>query len=435
MTVYLHTLGCKLNYTETGTFARQFALHGVQQATRLEGASILVVNSCAVTEQAQKKCRQYIRRARRLKPSLFIVLVGCYASLAPEELAEEEVDLVVDGGQKGRLADLTMEGMGLADGAVVPPLDRPMGSCEQEFFNAYAMGGRTRAFLKVQDGCNYHCTYCTIPLARGESRSPSIATIVEEAEAIAASGVKEIVLAGVNTGDFGRGSSEDLEQLLVALDGVRGIERYRVSSIEPNLLSDDILAFIHHSKHFLPHLHIPLQSGDDGVLKRMGRRYTTSIYRDRIDSARCFLDDPFIGVDVIVGFPGESDEAFERSFRFLESIAPSYLHVFPYSPRPGTPAATMPDQVKPEVQHARVERLLELSNELHAGYCGRYEGKVREVLVEGFKKGGKAFGFTDNYIKLEFHGEGLSKGAIVPIRVEGPFANGAMKGRVQYERI
>ncbi len=433
MTVHLHTLGCKLNYTETMTFLRQFARHGVRPVSQPEEAAILVVNSCAVTEQAERKCRQYIRRARRLKPDLLIVLVGCYASLSPEELRAEGVDLVVSGAQKGQLAELALGRLRGEDGGDLP-VDGTMGGCEQDFFNAYAVGGRTRAFLKVQDGCDYRCSYCTIPLARGASRSPSIETLVREAELIAQNGVREIVLSGVNTGDFGRARGENLLQLLVALDGVEGIARYRVSSIEPNLLSDDLLAFIGHSPRFLPHLHIPLQSGDDETLRRMGRRYNTRTFHERIAAARRLMGDPFIGVDVIVGFPGEDEAAFRRTYRFLEGIGPAFLHVFPYSPRPGTPAAAMPDQVPPGVQHARVVELMALSDRLHEAYCTRYEGEVRSVLVEGTRRGGAAFGFTDNYIKLAFRGEGLPKGGIVPVKVRGPFANGAMRGEVLYEK-
>ncbi len=427
-TVFFHTLGCKLNYSETVTFGRQFQMRGVVEAAAATIADILVVNSCAVTEQAQKKCRQYFRKVRRQNPKVFIVLVGCYANLSPNELrAQEKVNLVVTGKDKGRLAQLTLEALGQ-----LPKSSCERDNVEQSFFHAYSDSGRTRAFLKVQDGCDYRCTYCTIPLARGRSHSPTIAEIVREAETIAAKGVKEIVLAGVNTGDFGRTHGEQFLDLLKALECVEGIARYRISSIEPNLLRDEVLDFMASSSRFLPHLHVPLQSGSDYILKRMGRRYTTEIFRDRIQAARHYLGDPFIGIDVIVAFPGETDSHFEETHSFLaEVIRPAYLHVFPYSIRPGTPAATMPGQVKEDVAHHRVNRLISLSDSLHADYALSYAHTVRPVLLEGISKRGRAFGYTDNYIKVEFPVRNARKGAIVPLRLGTTFTDGVMRGDLE----
>lgn len=425
-TVYFHTLGCKLNYSETVTFARQFETYGVVQAESEEVATILVVNSCAVTEQAQRKCRQYIRKVRRLNPAVYIVLVGCYANLSSYELREKEkIDLVITGAEKAQLAQRTLSAMGLTPKTSCESLDDP-----HSFFHAYTDTGRTRAFLKVQDGCNYHCTYCTIPLARGESRSPRIETLVQAAEAIASKGGREIVLTGVNTGDFGRTHRERFIELLRALEQVRGIERYRISSIEPNLLTDEILEFLSTSRAFLPHLHVPLQSGADSVLKRMGRRYTTAIFLDRIEAARHYLADPFIGVDVIVAFPGESEQDYQQTYSFLEEVAPAFLHVFPYSRRPGTPAATMPQQVHGREAHSRVNRLMKLSDELHASYAQRFAHTVRPVLIEQETRDGWAVGFTDNYIRVEFPIRGHRLGEIVPVRLGAQFTDGVMLGDV-----
>lgn len=411
--VRIHTLGCKLNYAESSTYVRQFEQRGVQLAAEGEMADIEVINSCAVTEQAQRKARQLLHRVRRENPSALRVMVGCYADLSGEDLLQRGVvDLAVGREQKAKLAEQTLACL----------LQNTETTCEgvekaEHFFSAYSVGGRTRAFLKVQDGCNYMCSYCTIPIARGHSRSGSIAEVLREAEAIAARGVKEIVLTGVNTGEFGRGHGENLELLLRALNGVRGLSRVRVSSIEPNLLNDSLLAAMAELRVVMPHLHIPLQSGSGEILKAMRRRYTPEIYSKRIEAARRALGDPFIGVDVIVGFPGETEAHFSETYNLLQSLAPSYLHVFPYSPRPGTPAAAMPGRPASELVVQRVQRLLELSMHLHDAYCRRYVGAEEGVLVERVGANGTAEGFTENYIRVCFKSSQDKVGKIVQVRL------------------
>lgn len=424
--VRIHTLGCKLNYAESSTFVRQFEQLGVRLAEANGRADIEVVNSCAVTEQAQRKARQLLHRVRRENPAALRVMVGCYADLSGEELLQGGlVSLVVHRDQKGQLAALSLAR--LSAQCRVSCMDA---EAEDHFFPAYSVGGRTRAFLKVQDGCDYRCTYCTIPIARGKSRSGSVAGVLREAQAIARRGVKEIVLTGVNTGEFGRGQGESLEGLLRALAEVQGLERVRVSSIEPNLLNDSLLATMASLSVVMPHLHVPLQSGSGEVLRAMRRRYTPEMYMQRIESARRALGDPFIGVDVIVGFPGEEESHFEETVELLRAVKPSYLHVFPYSPRPNTIAAAMEGRPPSEVVVQRVQRLIEFSEELHRAYCGRYAGSERRVLVERIGKDGMAEGFTDNYIKVQFPAAQCCSGQIVPVRLEGEVQGEVMQGVV-----
>lgn len=435
--VTFRTLGCKLNYSETATYARQFQALGYTVTKGAAEADVVVVNTCAVTEQAQRKARQLVHHLKQQNPHVRVVVAGCYAQLSAQELeADAAVDMVLVAKDKPQLALLVHRRLwpvGQEMEGVAPELDLCAGQVQDsgpggDFFHAYSSGGRTRAFLKVQDGCSYRCTYCAIPQARGESRSPRIADIVREAEQIASRGVREIVLTGVNTGDFGRTTGEAFIELLRALERVEGIARYRISSVEPNLLTDGILAFMGSSGKFLPHIHLPLQSGSSAVLRAMGRRYTTRLYRERVEAVRRYLCTPFLGVDVIVGFPGETDADFAESCQFIELLEPSYLHVFPYSRRPGTLAATLPGQVEPGVLHARVQRLLSLSDTLHRRYCLRFEGQVRPVLVERVGANGNAQGFTDNYIRTRFSAEPTSQGHIARVRLKAPFEDGAMRG-------
>lgn len=403
--VRLHTFGCKLNYAETSTFARQFAQYGYSRCASDGEADVIVVNSCAVTEHAQRKCRQLLRRVRRENAGAFLVVTGCYGQLSGESLLRDEgVDIVIARDDKSRLAELTLAAM-RHEGTSAAPAVEPLETCGPErFFPAYSIGERTRAFLKVQDGCSYRCTYCTIPAARGASRSPSVAEVVRQAEEIAARGVREIVLTGVNTGDFGRGGQERFVDLLRALERVEGIARYRISSIEPNLLNDEVLDFVAGSSRFLPHLHVPLQSGSASVLRAMGRRYTPKMYWDRVAAARRRLPDLFLGVDVIVGFPGEGEAEFGESYAFLESLGASYLHVFPYSRRPGTLAAAMEGQVDEETKRARVQQLSTLCERQHQAYRLRFVGDRRRVLVERVAADGCGEGLTDNYLRVAFGG-------------------------------
>lgn len=355
------------------------------------------MNTCSVTGQADKKCRNLIHRLVRDNPDAIIAVTGCYAQLNPDAIAGVEgVDLVIGNSNKDELyakvASFTGKGGASIYGCGADELTG--------FFASFSSGDRTRAFLKVQDGCSYKCSYCTIPYARGESRNAPIAQIVANARTIAAGGQKEIVLTGINTGDFGRTTGEKFIDLLHALETVAGIERYRISSIEPNLLTDEIIAFTASGGKFQPHFHVPLQSGCDRILSLMRRRYTTADFAGRLAAVRAAIPQAFIGVDVIVGFPGETEADFEDTYRFLESAAPSFLHVFPYSVRPGTPAADFVGKVSPQVAADRVARLTALSDRLHAGFYARHVGQEADVLYEGTVRGGMMTGFTGNYIKV-----------------------------------
>ncbi|MBO5759544.1 MAG: MiaB/RimO family radical SAM methylthiotransferase, partial [Rikenellaceae bacterium] len=346
---------------------------------------------------ADKKCRNIVRRCHTRNPQAIIAVTGCYAQLKPHEIAAiEGVDIVLSNRSK---ADLFDEVMALGARSEAKVL-----SCETaeltNFFAAFSQGDRTRSFLKVQDGCDYKCAYCTIHYARGSSRNAPIAQLVEEAREIAASGVREIVLTGINVGDFGHSTGESFIDLIRALDTVEGIDRYRISSIEPNLLTDEVAEFCAASSKFQPHFHIPIQSGCDTVLERMGRRYNTERFADRIAKVRSLMPDTFFGIDVIVGFPGETDEEFEATYSLLESLHPAYLHIFPFSARPGTPAYSMKDQVKASVKTERAARLDELCQRLHREFCLSQVGRTLPVLFENASKNGLMTGFTGNYVKV-----------------------------------
>lgn len=395
--VNFHTLGCKLNFSETSTLAREFERGGFVRVAADAETDIAVINSCSVTEHADKKCRNIIRKIHRRNPDAIIAVTGCYAQLKPQEIAAiDGVDIVLSNNDKGdlykRVVELSGKHGARVYGCDVAELTR--------FFAAFSSGDRTRAFLKVQDGCDYKCAYCTIHYARGASRNIPIAAVVAQARQIAAGGQKEIVITGVNTGDFGRTTGERFIDLLRALDEVEGIERYRISSIEPNLLTDEIIEFCVASTKFQPHFHIPLQSGSDRILGLMRRRYTTAKYADRIAKIRSLMPDAFIGIDVIVGFPGEDDSEFARTYDFLSEIRPSFLHIFPFSERPGTPAVDMPGKVQSSVATGRVKVLEELCERLHGEFCRRYVGSEATVLFESTMRGGLMFGYTENYLRV-----------------------------------
>ncbi len=397
--VSFHTLGCKLNFSESSTLARTFEQGGFVRVAPPADADIFVINSCSVTEHADKKCRNLIRKLHRRNPQAIIAVTGCYAQLKPQEIADiEGVDIVLGNNFKGDLYRRVLE---LIERGRV----QNVYSCDTDsitsFFAAFSSGDRTRAFLKVQDGCDYCCAYCTIHYARGSSRNLPIADLVREAEKIAAAGQKEIVITGVNTGDFGRTTGEKFIDLLRALNEVEGIERYRISSIEPNLLTDEIIEFCVASPKFQHHFHIPLQCGCDKILHRMRRRYTTAKFADRIHTVKRLMPDAFIGIDVIVGFPGETDEDFQASYDFLEGLEPAFLHVFPFSERPGTPAADFPDKVQDSVKTERVARLEELCQRLHASFCRKGIGTEQDVLFESTRREGMMFGYTGNYIRVK----------------------------------
>ena len=399
MKVCFYTLGCKLNFSESSTLAREFVQNGHTRTEDFKEADVCIINSCSVTEHADKKCRNIVRRIHKLNPEAIIAVTGCYAQLKPYEIAAiEGVDIVLSNNDKADVYQKVME-LGKKGSR------QEVTSCSTEeltrFFAAFSSGDRTRAFLKVQDGCDYCCSYCTIHNARGSSRNMPIADLVREAESIAAEGHKEIVITGVNTGDFGRTTGESFADLLRALDGVEGIERYRISSIEPNLLTDEIIEICASSKKFQPHFHIPIQSGCDRVLKDMRRRYNTAMFEARIEAVRKAMPDAFIGIDVIVGFPGETDEEFQQTYNFLERLAPAFLHIFPFSARANTPAAAMKNKVQDSVKTERAARLEALCEKLHRQFYDRYVGTEADVLWESSQKGGKMFGFTENYIKVK----------------------------------
>ncbi len=394
-----YTLGCKLNFAETSTIGKVLAEQGVRKARAGEKADICVVNTCSVTELADKKCRQAIRRIGKQHPGAFVVVTGCYAQLKPEEVSHiEGVDLVLGAEQKldilMYLDDLKKKEEG---GAVIASQTKDI----RTFSPSCSADDRTRHFLKVQDGCDYFCSYCTIPFARGRSRNGTIDSMVKQAEEVAAKGGKEIVLTGVNIGDFGKSTGETFIDLIRALDEVEGIVRYRISSIEPNLITDEAIDFVAGSKRFAPHFHIPLQSGSDEVLKLMRRRYDTELFRHKIEKIKEVMPHAFIGVDVIVGTRGETDACFEEARTFIDSLDISQLHVFSYSERPGTQALKIDHVVDPKTKHARSQQLLDISDrKLHAFYEAHI-GREANVLFEQTRKGGMMHGFTENYIKAE----------------------------------
>ena len=415
MKVALTTLGCKLNYAETSTYERGFVAHGLEVVPWSAEADLYVINTCAVTETAEKKSRNLMRRAHKRNPDGLIVVTGCYAELKKEKLYEiEGVTRVFAAAEKPRLVDESLELLSSSNTSVFEDEKARQASSssnkailEDETLPAYSSGERTRSFLKVQDGCNNFCAYCTVPYARGRSRNIPICELVKQAEQIAAKGIREVVLTGVNTGDFGRTTGESFLDLLKALNAVDGIDRYRISSIEPNLITEEIVDWIASGTKFQRHFHIPLQSGSDTLLKKVGRRYDTALFASRIDYIRQAMERPgepkvFFGIDVIVGLPGETEELFLETFNFLKDrIKPAFLHVFPYSKRPGTRAAVMPDQVQDSVKTERVARLEALSDELHAAFVAANKGLPERVLWESSVKDGQMFGYTGNYIRVE----------------------------------
>ena len=383
-TFSVYTLGCKLNFSESSEMARQLVSAGFEQLP--SGGDHIIVNSCAVTATAEKKARNEVSHLHRLYPDAQIVVVGCYAALRPDEIRQWPGVSQVFGNRDKMNA--------------VAYLQRHPLCPAPHFFAAYSSNDRTRSFLKIQDGCNNHCTYCTVADARGESRSDNIDNVLQNIEKIKRENIKEIILTGVNLGDFGRGTGENFYDLLRAIEKQHLVERFRISSIEPQLLSDDIMELVSGSEIIMPHFHIPLQSGCDKILHLMKRRYTTKIFANKIEAVKRQIPDACIALDVITGFPTESDEDFENSYQFLDQLPISYLHVFTYSRRPGTPANEMEGQVPPEVKHERTNRLLELSEKHKRNFYKEHAGESRPVLWESSKKNGKMFGFTDNYIKV-----------------------------------
>ncbi len=394
------TLGCKLNFSETSTFGKMLQELGVHTVQRGEQADICLINTCSVTEVADHKCRQAIHRMVRNHPNAFVVVTGCYAQLEAEEVSKiEGVDLVLGSDEKARLIQYLSEAW--TENEPEQRFFRQKTKDIRSFAPSCSRGNRTRYFLKVQDGCDYFCTYCTIPYARGFSRNPTIESLVKQAEETALEGGKEIVLTGVNIGDFGKTTGEKFIDLVKALDQVEGIRRYRISSLEPDLLTDELIAYCAESRAFMPHFHIPLQSGSDTVLKLMHRHYDAQLFADKIHRIKELMPDAFIGVDVMVGCRGETPECFEETYRFLEDLDVTQLHVFPYSERPGTSALSIPYVVSGKDKKLRSKRLLELSDRKTEAFYRRYIGQEAEVLFEKAPRGRAMHGFTRNYIRVE----------------------------------
>lgn len=402
--IAFHTLGCKLNFSETSTLSRMMENEGFEKKDFTDRADVYVINTCSVTENADKECRQLVRRIQRQAPESLVVITGCYAQLKPKEISEiPGVDLVLGASEKFNLGQHISE-LSKGDSAKIS-------SCDIEevsgFNTSWSIADRTRTFMKVQDGCDYSCSFCTIPMARGKSRSDSIANVVANAEKLAAQGVQEIVLTGINLGDFGKGpdgnriNEENFFDLIKQLDNVEGIQRYRISSCEPNLLSNEIIEFVAKSKKFMPHFHIPLQSGSNTILGLMRRRYKRELYAERVALIKQLMPHCCIGVDVIVGFPGETDDYFKETFDFLHSLDISYMHVFTYSERANTRALEMKPVVPINVRHERNKALRNLSYMKMQYFTKQHEGEIRSVLFEGHNKNGMMEGYTDNYIRIQ----------------------------------
>lgn len=409
-----YTLGCKLNFSETSSIGKMLKDVGVRTVRKGEKADICVINTCSVTEIADKKCRQAIHRLTKQHPGAFVVVTGCYAQLKPEQVSNiEGVDLVLGAEQKGELINYLGSLEKHEHGEAITTATKDIRS----FAPSCSRGDRTRYFLKVQDGCDYFCSYCTIPFARGRSRNGKIEDLVAQARQAAAEGGKEIVLTGVNIGDFGKTTGETFFDLVKALDQVEGIERFRISSIEPNLLTDEIIEYVAHSRAFMPHFHIPLQSGCDEVLKLMRRRYDTALFASKIRKIKELMPDAFIGVDVIVGTRGETPECFEKAYEFIRGLDITQLHVFSYSERPGTQALKIDYVVPAEEKHQRSQRLLALSDEKTKAFYARHIGQEAKVLMEKSKAGMPMHGFTENYIRVELEHDDSLDNHLVQVRM------------------
>lgn len=397
--VAFYTLGCKLNFSETSTIARQLEQAGMLKKEFTEAADMYVINTCSVTDHADRKCKKVVKEALKYNPQAFVVVIGCYAQLKPEEISNiPGVDLVLGAAEKFNLIQHLSDSYQKTDKATIIN-----GNIKETniFIPGFSFGDRTRSFMKVQDGCDYFCSFCTIPLARGKSRSHSIAETVRLAEQVAQTNVREVVLTGVNLGDFGVQNGESFYDLLTELDRVEGISRYRISSIEPNLLEDRIIDFVAASQKIMPHFHIPLQSGSDAILKSMRRKYQRSLYAEKVARIRSLMPHCAIGVDVIVGYPGETDEAFLETYAFLNDLDVTYLHVFPYSERSNTTAAKLKEKVHQFKRNERTEMLRILSEKKKQAFYRQHLNRAAVVLFEQEEKGGKMYGFTENYIKVE----------------------------------
>lgn len=427
--VAFYTLGCKLNFSETSTIARNFENAGFAKVDFDDTPDILVINTCSVTDNADKKFKQIVNKAKRVNPAVFVAVIGCYAQLKPEEIAAfPGVSMVLGANDKFNIVEhieLLENGEIIEEKAVVKFENIKRTT---DFIPSYSMGDRTRSFLKIQDGCDYFCTFCTIPLARGKSRNASLADTIKEAEKIAATNIKEVVLAGVNIGDFGQGGEETFYDLIQALDQVKGLERFRISSIEPNLLTNEIIHFsLNESKHFVPHFHIPLQSGSNRVLKAMRRRYERELFAERVHYIKSINPDCAIGVDTIVGFPGETDEEFLETVEFLKNLEVSYLHVFTYSERANTTAVKLGESVPQAVRADRSKRLHILSDKKKRAFYESQVGKLKTVLLEQDNDEGYMHGFTENYVKVKFPFDANLVNQMVQVKLTEIDRDGIMK--------
>ena len=422
--VAFHTLGCKLNFSETSTISRDFKSKEFEVVSFNSEADIYVINTCSVTEQADKKCRQAIKKVQNINPEAFIAVVGCYAQLKPEEIANNlGVDLVLGTKEKFNI----LKHLSSLQKNKTPEVY----SCEinevDNFDSSHSEADRTRSFLKVQDGCDYSCTYCTIPLARGKSRNNKISELVQEAQKIAEQGIKEIILTGVNIGDFGKSTKESFIDLIRSLEKVTGIERIRISSIEPNLLTDEIIELVSKSKKIQQHFHIPLQSGCNKILAKMQRRYNRELFKSKVDKIKQLMPDAFIGVDVIVGFAGETDDDFNDTYKFLTDLDASFYHVFSYSERPNTKSVNFDNKVPKNIIKIRSKKLHDLAESKQQQFYTQNLGKNEEVLFESSKKNGLIFGFTGNYIKIETEYNKSLIGEIIKVKLESISESGNVK--------
>ena len=430
--VALYTLGCKLNFAESSTIAQQLVKNGFTRKEFHEGADLYVINTCSVTDHADRKCKKVVREALKHNPDAYIVIVGCYAQLKPQEIAQiPGVDMVLGAAEKFQLMEY-LHGLKKEPKARVE--NQPIKSVN-EFVPGFSEGDRTRMFLKVQDGCDYFCSFCTIPLARGKSRSANVATTLEQVKQATAQGVQEVVLTGVNLGDFGVNHDESFYDLVRELDTLEDIKRYRISSIEPNLLSNDIIDFVAQSEKFVPHFHIPLQSGNDEILQRMRRKYLSDLYRSRIEKIKSAMPDCCIGVDVIVGFPGETEAHFLGTYNFLNELPISYLHVFPYSERANTTAKKMQDTVPLKLRNDRTTQLRSLSEKKKRAFYESQIGKTRPVLFESEVRDGNMQGYTDNYVRVVSEYDPLLIDTLVPFQLQQIDANFLMRGTFETAEI
>ena len=430
--VALYTLGCKLNFAESSTIAQQLVKNGFTRKEFHEGADLYVINTCSVTDHADRKCKKVVREAIKHNPDAYIVIVGCYAQLKPQEIAQiPGVDMVLGAAEKFQLMEY-LHGLKKEPKARVE--NQPIKSVN-EFVPGFSEGDRTRMFLKVQDGCDYFCSFCTIPLARGKSRSANVATTLEQVKQATAQGVQEVVLTGVNLGDFGVNHDESFYDLVRELDTLEDIKRYRISSIEPNLLSNDIIDFVAQSEKFVPHFHIPLQSGNDEILQRMRRKYLSDLYRSRIEKIKSAMPDCCIGVDVIVGFPGETEAHFLDTYNFLNELPISYLHVFPYSERANTTAKKMQDTVPLKLRNDRTTQLRSLSEKKKRAFYESQIGKTRPVLFESEVRDGNMQGYTDNYVRVVSEYDPLLIDTLVPFQLQQIDANFLMRGTFETAEI